>query len=402
MKPGGKYGQYGNAYGLYYRNGERADATENSPEHSWCKQTDTEPQDIPCGSCGSWVLLDILGEPTCEPVKLLGLYDVIDFGKHNGKLLADVIHEDWKWVNWGIHECDRFFCDIDEVYQESGEVLFKDEVLTDKNIDKIRQHIGMVFQAFELFPHLTVLENLILAPTYLKLLSKEEAIKKAQELLERVNLLDKINVYPNTLSGGQKQRIAIVRSLLMNPDIMLFDEPTSALDPEMVKEVLNVIKDLAKSGMTICIVTHEMEFAKEIIAILSGLLILLCGSGGVLFFNLNKKLKSIQVDREASAEWKKLYDEKEDENKVLSGRCNELYVHRRTQADEINQLTVEVTKKEVELVKKDVVIAEKEAELHKKDTEIAKIKLEMAELKYNKCIRKKCDNRRPQRNEIEE
>ena len=150
------------------------------------------------------------------------------------------------------------------VIPSSGEVLFKDEVLTDKNIDRIRQHIGMVFQAFELFPHLTVLENLILAPTYLKLLSKEEAIKKAQELLERVNLLDKINVYPNTLSGGQKQRIAIVRSLLMNPDIMLFDEPTSALDPEMVKEVLNVIKDLAKSGMTICIVTHEMEFAKEI------------------------------------------------------------------------------------------------------------------------------------------
>ena len=150
------------------------------------------------------------------------------------------------------------------VIPSSGEVLFKDEVLTDKNIDRIRQHIGMVFQVFELFPHLTVLENLILAPTYLKLLSKEEAIKKAQELLERVNLLDKINVYPNTLSGGQKQRIAIVRSLLMNPDIMLFDEPTSALDPEMVKEVLNVIKDLAKSGMTICIVTHEMEFAKEI------------------------------------------------------------------------------------------------------------------------------------------
>ena len=150
------------------------------------------------------------------------------------------------------------------VIPSSGEVLFKDEVLTDKNIDKIRQHIGMVFQAFELFPHLTVLENLILAPTYLKLLSKEDAIKQSKELLERVNLLDKINVYPSTLSGGQKQRIAIVRSLLMNPDIMLFDEPTSALDPEMVKEVLNVIKDLAKSGMTICIVTHEMEFAKEI------------------------------------------------------------------------------------------------------------------------------------------
>lgn len=150
------------------------------------------------------------------------------------------------------------------VIPSSGEVIFKDEVLTSKNIDKIRQKIGMVFQAFELFPHLTVLENLILAPTYLKLLTKDEALFKANELLERVNLLDKINVYPNTLSGGQKQRIAIVRSLLMNPDIILFDEPTSALDPEMVKEVLNVIKDLASSGMTICIVTHEINFAKEV------------------------------------------------------------------------------------------------------------------------------------------
>ena len=114
------------------------------------------------------------------------------------------------------------------------------------------------------FPHLTVLENLILAPVHLKKLTKEEAINKAKELLSRVNLLDKINYYPSSLSGGQKQRIAIVRSLLMNPSVMLFDEPTSALDPEMVKEVLNVIKDLANSGMTICIVTHEMEFAKEI------------------------------------------------------------------------------------------------------------------------------------------
>ena len=145
-----------------------------------------------------------------------------------------------------------------------GYVSFKDEILTEKNIDEIRQHIGMVFQAFELFPHLTVLDNLILAPVHLKKMSKEEAIIKAKELLTRVNLLDKINVYPNTLSGGQKQRIAIVRSLLMNPEIMLFDEPTSALDPEMVKEVLQVIKGLAESGMTICIVTHEMAFAKEI------------------------------------------------------------------------------------------------------------------------------------------
>lgn len=150
------------------------------------------------------------------------------------------------------------------VVPSNGYVSFKDEILTEKNIDEIRQHIGMVFQAFELFPHLTVLENLILAPVHLKKMSKEEAINKAKELLTRVNLLDKINVYPNTLSGGQKQRIAIVRSLLMNPEIMLFDEPTSALDPEMVKEVLQVIKGLAESGMTICIVTHEMAFAKEI------------------------------------------------------------------------------------------------------------------------------------------
>ena len=150
------------------------------------------------------------------------------------------------------------------VVPSTGYVSFKDEILTEKNIDEIRQHIGMVFQAFELFPHLTVLENLILAPVHLKKMSKEEAINKAKELLTRVNLLDKINVYPNTLSGGQKQRIAIVRSLLMNPEIMLFDEPTSALDPEMVKEVLQVIKGLAESGMTICIVTHEMAFAKEI------------------------------------------------------------------------------------------------------------------------------------------
>ena len=150
------------------------------------------------------------------------------------------------------------------VIPSSGSICFKGEELTNKNINSIREHIGMVFQAFELFPHLSVLENLILAPVYLKKSSKEQAIEKAKELLTRVNLLDKIDAYPNTLSGGQKQRIAIVRSLLMNPDMMLFDEPTSALDPEMVKEVLQVIKDLAKTGMTICIVTHEMEFAKEV------------------------------------------------------------------------------------------------------------------------------------------
>lgn len=150
------------------------------------------------------------------------------------------------------------------VIPTSGEVIFQGQTLDRKNINSIREHIGMVFQAFELFPHLTVLQNLILAPVHLKKMSKEEATLKAEELLNKVNLLDKLNSYPSSLSGGQKQRIAIVRSLLMNPDLMLFDEPTSALDPEMVKEVLNVIKDLAKSGMTICIVTHEMNFVKEI------------------------------------------------------------------------------------------------------------------------------------------
>lgn len=151
----------------------------------------------------------------------------------------------------------------------SGEVFFKDQNLTTKddknfNINKVREHIGMVFQHFNLFPNMTVLENITLAPIQVKGKSKEEAEAKAVELLEKVGLLDKKNVYPSTLSGGQKQRVAIARALAMEPDVMLFDEPTSALDPEMVKEVLLVIKDLAKSGMTIVIVTHEMGFAKEV------------------------------------------------------------------------------------------------------------------------------------------
>ncbi|MBR3693671.1 MAG: amino acid ABC transporter ATP-binding protein [Erysipelotrichales bacterium] len=151
----------------------------------------------------------------------------------------------------------------------SGEVIFKGQNLTTKddknfNINKVREHIGMVFQHFNLFPNMTVLENITLAPIQVKGLSKEEAEKKAVELLKKVGLLEKKDVYPNTLSGGQKQRVAIARALAMEPDVMLFDEPTSALDPEMVKEVLLVIKDLAKSGMTTVIVTHEMGFAKEV------------------------------------------------------------------------------------------------------------------------------------------
>jgi len=146
------------------------------------------------------------------------------------------------------------------------QVIFEGFDITDKktNIDKHRQKMGMVFQHFNLFPHLTVLQNITLAPTTLKLQTKEEAQKNAIELLNMVGLVDKANVYPSTLSGGQKQRIAIVRALAMNPDVMLFDEPTSALDPEMVGEVLNVMKQLAEDGMTMVCVTHEMGFAREV------------------------------------------------------------------------------------------------------------------------------------------
>lgn len=149
---------------------------------------------------------------------------------------------------------------------DHGEVIFEGIKINDKkcNIDKQRQKMGMVFQQFNLFPHMTILENIILAPTKLKKESKEEAKKKAVELLSRVGLEDKAYSYPNQLSGGQKQRIAIVRALAMSPDVMLFDEPTSALDPEMVGEVLEVMKGLAKDGMTMVVVTHEMGFAKEV------------------------------------------------------------------------------------------------------------------------------------------
>lgn len=148
----------------------------------------------------------------------------------------------------------------------SGEVVVKDFNLTDKknDINKIRENIGMVFQHFNLFPHLTVLENITLAPVDLKKATPQQAKDKALQLLDRVGLKDKANENPAKLSGGQKQRVAIARALAMNPDIMLFDEPTSALDPEMVGEVLNVIKQLAQEGMTMVIVTHEMGFAREV------------------------------------------------------------------------------------------------------------------------------------------
>ena len=148
----------------------------------------------------------------------------------------------------------------------SGEIIFEGKNITDKNndINKTREKMGMVFQHFNLFPHKTVLENITLAPIKVKKLSAEEANKKALELLKLIGLEDKKDAYPSSLSGGQKQRIAIARSLAMEPDVLLFDEPTSALDPEMVGEVLNVMKDLAKKGMTMVVVTHEIGFAREV------------------------------------------------------------------------------------------------------------------------------------------
>lgn len=147
-----------------------------------------------------------------------------------------------------------------------GEIYIDGEQINAKGVDvnKMRQKMGMVFQQFNLFPHLTVMDNITLAPVKLKKMTKEQAEQKGMELLKRVGLAEKANSYPAQLSGGQKQRIAIARSLAMEPEIMLFDEPTSALDPEMVGEVLDVMKDLAKSGMTMVVVTHEMGFAREV------------------------------------------------------------------------------------------------------------------------------------------
>ncbi len=148
----------------------------------------------------------------------------------------------------------------------SGEILVDGESITGPkaDVDRIRRHMGMVFQQFNLFPHYTVKQNLMWAPVELKLKTKDEAEKKALELLERVGLSDKVDAMPRSLSGGQQQRVAIARALCMDPDIMLFDEPTSALDPEMVSEVLDVMRELAKQGMTMVVVTHEMGFAHDV------------------------------------------------------------------------------------------------------------------------------------------
>ena len=147
-----------------------------------------------------------------------------------------------------------------------GQILFEGVDITSRkcDINKIRQKMGMVFQQFNLFPHLTVMDNITLAPVQLKRMTKDQARARAEELLKRVGLSDKASVYPRALSGGQRQRIAIVRALAMEPDVMLFDEPTSALDPEMVGEVLDVMKSLALGGMTMIVVTHEMGFAREV------------------------------------------------------------------------------------------------------------------------------------------
>lgn len=148
----------------------------------------------------------------------------------------------------------------------SGEIWFEGKMINapKTNVNKLRQKMGMVFQHFNLFPHLTVMQNITLAPVKLKLQTKEEAEENALRLLERIGLRDKAGVFPSMISGGQKQRIAIVRALAMNPDVMLFDEPTSALDPEMVGEVLELMKELAEEGMTMVVVTHEMGFAREV------------------------------------------------------------------------------------------------------------------------------------------
>ena len=168
---------------------------------------------------------------------------------------------------------------------DSGEIVFKGkDILKEKNnLNEIRRHIGMVFQSFNLFDNLTVLENIILAPNKLKIMSRDKSIKEAKGLLKRFNLIDKINNYPKELSGGEKQRVAIIRTLIIKPDIILFDEPTSALDPEMVLEVEDVIKSIADDGMTMIIVSHEMKFIKNV-------------SNKIIYMNNGKIIETGSVD----------------------------------------------------------------------------------------------------------
>ena len=180
----------------------------------------------------------------------------------------------------------------------SGEIWIDGEKITDPNVDinKIREEVGMVFQRFNLFPHMTALKNIALAPMKVRGLPEKEAYNRAGSLLKKVGLEDKAHVYPNSLSGGQQQRVAIARALAMRPKVMLFDEPTSALDPEMVGEVLNVMKDLAKEGMTMIVVTHEMGFAREVgnrVLFMDDGIIVEKGTPQEIFFNArNERTKS--------------------------------------------------------------------------------------------------------------
>ena len=212
-----------------------------------------------CGKSTFLRCLNRLEEPTSGRIEF------------NGETVFKKERREWK-AAWKALQAKKGTDEYDQTavneaklaYQELRKKEKATEKSIQKNLDKHRQKIGMVFQQFNLFPHLTILQNITLAPVKLKLKSKEEAEQTAMDLLTRIGLEDKANVYPSTLSGGQKQRIAIVRALAMSPDVMLFDEPTSALDPEMVGEVLKVMTELANEGMTMVVVTHEMGFAKEV------------------------------------------------------------------------------------------------------------------------------------------
>ncbi len=212
-----------------------------------------------CGKSTFLRCLNRLEEPTSGRIEF------------NGETVFKKERGEWK-AAWKALQAKKGTEGYDETAVNEAKLAYKElrkkEKATEKqiqrNINKHRQKIGMVFQQFNLFPHLTILQNITLAPIKLKLKTKQEAEQTAMDLLKRIGLEDKANVYPSTLSGGQKQRIAIVRALAMSPDVMLFDEPTSALDPEMVGEVLKVMTELAHEGMTMVVVTHEMGFAKEV------------------------------------------------------------------------------------------------------------------------------------------